>query len=70
MKLLLGDIVERNISYRIVKSLILVTLVIAGIDFLFLVLNELSDLQKDYKLVDIISYSFYYLYDLLKYIED
>ncbi len=72
MKLLLGDIVERNISYRIVKSLILVTLVIAGIDFLFLVLNELSGLQKDYKLVDIIYYSFfsmpYRLYDLSSYI--
>ena len=58
MKLLLGDIVERNISYRIVKSLILVTLVIAGIDFIFLVLNELSGLQKDYKQEE--NYSFCY----------
>ena len=71
MKYFLGDRVDRNISYQILLSIILVMFAVSGIDFLFLVLNELSDISITYNLKELISYSImsmpYRLFDLTAY---
>ena len=71
MKYFLGDRVDRNISYQILLSIILVMFAVSGIDFLFLVLNELSDISITYNLKEVISYSImsmpYRLFDLTAY---
>ena len=46
MNIIIGDLIERNISTRVLISLSLVILAIGTIDFLFLILNELSDLSQ------------------------
>lgn len=72
MKLLLGDLIERDISYQVLLSLLIVMILIGGIDFIFLFLNELSDLSLLYSLKEILIYclkSFpYRLFDLTSYI--
>ena len=72
MKLLLGDLIERDISYQVLLSLLIVMILIGGIDFIFLFLNELSDLSLLYNLKEILIYclkSFpYRLFDLTSYI--
>tara|TARA_B100000029_G_scaffold475166_1_gene518227 strand:- start:3642 stop:4691 length:1050 start_codon:yes stop_codon:yes gene_type:complete len=72
MKLLLGDLIERDISYQVLLSLLIVMILIGGIDFIFLFLNELSDLSLLYNLKEIFIYclkSFpYRLFDLTSYI--
>ena len=71
MKYFLGDRVDRNISHQILLSIILVMFAVSGIDFLFLVLNELSDISITYNLKEVISYSImsmpYRLFDLTAY---
>ena len=71
MNIIIGDLIERNISTRVLISLSLVILAIGTIDFLFLILNELSDLTEDYGFTDIFYYSIlsmpYRLYDLSSY---
>ena len=68
MKYFLGDKIDRNISYQVLLSIILVMFAVCGIDFLFLVLNELSDISVTYDLKEIITYSImsmpYRLFDL------
>ena len=56
MNIILGDLVERNISKRVLMSLSLVVLAIGFIDFIFLILNELSDLSSTYSFFDILQY--------------
>ena len=56
MKLLLGDLIERDISYQVLLSLLIVMILIGGIDFIFLFLNELSDLSLLYNLKEILIY--------------
>lgn len=72
MRYLFGDIVDRNISSQIFLSLLIVTFAIGGIDFIFLILNELSDLSASYSLKEILIYSVksmpYRLFDLTSYI--
>jgi len=71
MKYFLGDKIDRNISYQVLLSIILVMFAVCGIDFLFLVLNELSDISVIYDLKEIITYSImsmpYRLFDLTAY---
>ena len=55
MKYLFGDRVDRNISYQVFLALILVMFAVCGIDFLFLVLNELSDITESYNLRELLS---------------
>ena len=72
MNIILGDLVERNISKRVLMSLSLVVLAIGFIDFIFLILNELSDLSSTYSFFDVLQYSIlsmpYRLYDLSSYV--
>ena len=72
MRYLFGDIVDRNISSQIFLSLLIVMFAIGGIDFIFLILNELSDLSANYSLKEILIYSVksmpYRLFDLTSYI--
>ena len=57
MRYLFGDIVDRNISSQIFLSLLIVMFAIGGIDFIFLILNELSDLSASYSLKEILIYN-------------
>ena len=72
MNYILGDLVERNISFQVLVSLLIVLVAIAGIDLIFLFLNELSDLSESYTLNAIFIYclkSFpYRIFDLTSYI--
>ena len=61
MKYILGDLVERNISFQVLISLLIVLVAIAGIDLIFLFLNELSDLSESYTLDDIFTVSYTHL---------
>ena len=54
MKFLLGDAVDRNIALQVILSLMAVVLVIGAVDFIFLVLSELSDISNSYKLIDVL----------------
>ena len=71
MNIILGDLIERNISKRVLTSLSLVVVAIGFIDFIFLILNELSDLSSTYSFFDVLKYSIlsmpYRLYDLSSY---
>jgi len=72
MNYLFGDLIERNISSQVFLSLLIVMFAIAGIDLIFLFLNELSDLSDYYTLNHVLIYclkSFpYRLFDLTSYI--
>ena len=72
MKYLLGDAVDRNIALQVALSLTMVILVIGVVDFVFLVLSELSDISNSYKLIDVLIYCVskvpYSLYDLMPYL--
>ena len=72
MRLLAGDLIDRNISIRVLYSISIVALAIASLDFIFTILAELSDLSENYGLRDAFSYSVlslpYSLYDFLSYI--
>ena len=46
MNYLFGDLIERNISSQVFLSLLIVMFAIAGIDLIFLFLNELSELNQ------------------------
>ena len=72
MKYLLGDAVDRNIALQVALSLTTVVLVIGVVDFVFLVLSELSDISNSYKLIDVLIFCVskvpYSLYDLMPYL--
>ena len=72
MKLLLGDLIDRNISRRVLFSVCIVALAIISLDFIFTVLSELSDLSENYGFSDALLYSIsslpYSAYDFLSYI--
>ena len=72
MKYLLGDTVDRNIALQVALSLTTVVLVIGVVDFVFLVLSELSDISNSYKLIDVLIFCVskvpYSLYDLMPYL--
>ena len=72
MNYILGDLIERNISFQVLISLLIVLVAISGIDLIFLFLNELSDLTESYTLNAIFIYclkSFpYRIFDLTSYI--
>ena len=72
MNYILGDLVERNISFQVLISLLIVLVAISGIDLIFLFLNELSDLSESYTLNAIFIFclkSFpYRLFDLTSYV--
>ena len=69
MKLLLGDLIDRNISRRVLFSVCIVALAIISLDFIFTVLSELSDLSENYGFSDAFLYSIsslpYSAYDFL-----
>ena len=72
MNLFLGDLVDENISRKILSSISLVALIIISLDFIFTILSELSDLSATYGLSDAFTYSIlslpYSAYDFLSYI--
>ena len=72
MRYLFGDMIERNISAQIFLSLLIVMFAVGGIDLIFLILNELSDLSDSYGLKEILIYSVkslpYRLFDLTSYV--
>ena len=43
IKFLVGDKIELNISKRIFQTFILVAIAISGLDFIFLLIGELSE---------------------------
>ena len=72
MNILLGDLIDNNISKRVLFSICIVALAIISLDFIFTVLSELSDISKNYGLSDALLYSIsslpYSAYDFLSYI--
>ena len=72
MNLLLGDLIDKNISRRVLFSISIVALAIISLDFIFTILSEVSDLSESYGLSDAFLYSIYSLpysaYDFLSYI--
>lgn len=72
MNLFLGDLIDRNISKKVLSSICVVALAIIALDLVFTILSELSDLSEGYGLSDALLYSIsslpYSLYDFLSYI--
>ena len=72
MKFLIGDSVDRNIAFQVALSLMTVVVMIGAVDFIFLVLSELSDISDSYKFIDVLIYCVskvpYSLYDLMPYL--
>ena len=72
MKLFLGDLIDKNISRKVLSSVSMVALAIISLDFIFTILSELSDLSENYGLTDALLYSIFSLpysaYDFLSYI--
>lgn len=72
MNLFLGDLIDRNISKRVLSSIFVVALAIIFLDLIFTILSELSDLSEGYNLSDALLYSIsslpYSIYDFLSYI--
>ena len=72
MNLYLGDLIDRNISKRVLSSIFVVALAIIFLDLIFTILSELSDLSEGYNLSDALLYSIsslpYSIYDFLSYI--
>ena len=70
-RFILGDIIEFNISKRILLSFILVTFAISSLDFLMLLLGELGDLSRSYSFSDALNYAIhimpYRIYDMSAY---
>ena len=69
---ILGDIIDKNISLRIFKSIFIVAIALSFLDFLFILIAEISDLSKTYTLKDAFLYSLFSiplsLYEYLSYI--
>ena len=69
---ILGDIIDKNISLRIFKSIFIVAIALSFLDFLFILIAEISDLSKTYTLKDAFLYSLFSiplsLYAYLSYI--
>ena len=72
MNLLLGDLIERNISKKVFVSICVVGISIILLDFLFNLISELSDLTNSYLLYDAFLYCLFLipgsLYEYLSYI--
>ena len=72
MNLILGDLIDKNISRRVLFSICIVALAIISLDFIFTILSEISDLSENYYLSDAFLYSIsslpYSAYDFLSYI--
>ncbi len=72
MNLFLGDLIDKNISRKVLSSIAIVALAIISLDFIFTILSELSDLSETYGLSDAFIYSIlslpYSVYDFLSYI--
>ena len=72
MKIFLGDLIDKNISRKVLSSVSMVALAIISLDFIFTILSELSDLSENYGLSDAFIYSIsslpYSAYDSLSYI--
>ena len=72
MKIFLGDLIDKNISRKVLSSVSMVALAIISLDFIFTILSELSDLSENYGLSDAFIYSIsslpYSVYDSLSYI--
>ena len=56
---LFGDLIDKNISKRVLNSILIVAVAIASLDFLFTFLSEISDLSSSYLLTDALIYSAY-----------
>ena len=52
MKIFLGDLIDKNISRKVLSSVSMVALAIISLDFIFTILSELSDLSENYGLSD------------------
>ena len=72
MNLFLGDLIERNISRKVLVSICVVGISIILLDFLFNLISELSDLTNSYLLYDAFLYCLFLipgsLYEYLSYI--
>ena len=71
IKFLVGDKIELNISKRIFQTFILVAIAISGLDFIFLLIGELTDLSDSYTFGKALKYSVlimpYRIYDMFGY---
>jgi len=72
MNLIFGDLIDKNISRRVLSSICIVAMAIISLDLIFTILSELSDLSEHYGLSDVLLYSFsslaYSAYDFISYI--
>ena len=72
MKIFLGDLIDKNISRKVLSSISMVALAIISLDLIFTILSELSALSENYGLSDAFIYSIsslpYSAYDSLSYI--
>ena len=72
MNLFLGDLIERNISRKVLVSICVVGISIILLDFLFNLISELSDLTSSYQPYDAFLYCLFLipesLYEYLSYI--
>ena len=59
MSWFLGDLVERNISRKVLLSICIVGISLMILDFLFSLISEISDLTDSYTLYDAFVYSFF-----------
>ena len=59
MSWFLGDLVERNISKKVLFSICMVGISLMILDFLFSLISEISDLTDSYSLYDAFIYSFF-----------
>ena len=72
MNLFFGDLIERNISKKVLVSICVVGISIVSLDFLFNLISEISDLTSSYQLYDAFLYCLFLipesLYEYLSYI--
>ncbi|MDG2061168.1 MAG: LptF/LptG family permease [SAR86 cluster bacterium] len=71
IKNLIGDIIELNISMKILQAYFLVALAISSLDLLFLLLGELGEINSSYLFIDALKYCIqimpYRIYDMSAY---
>lgn len=57
MNWFLGDLIDRNISKKVLQSICIVAIALSTLDFLFSLISEISDLSISYQISDAFLYS-------------
>ena len=57
MNWFLGDLIDRNISKKVLQSICIVAIALSTLDFLFSLISEISDLSISYQIIDAFLYS-------------